>query len=88
MNRKNPSARSGFQLIWGIALLLVGVGLFIRIPQVMSQLAQLKVFAGATGIVRFCLYLVGVILVGGGLQKIVRYFRPPPSQGPVGPHDS
>lgn len=82
MNRKNPSARSGLQLIWGLALLLAGVGLFIRIPQVMPQLVQLRVFAGATGIVRFCLYLVGVILVGGGLQKIIRYFRPPPSVPP------
>jgi hypothetical protein len=93
MNRINPSSRSTLQLIWGIALLLAGVGVFIRVPQVIPRLAQLQVFAGATGIVRFCFYLIGVILMGGGLQKIVRYFRSPPSapsspQGPDDPHDS
>lgn len=93
MNGKNPSGRSIVQLIWGVALLLAGVGVFIRVPQVMPRIAQLQVFASATGIVRFCFYLIGVILIGGGLQKIVRYFRSPPSapsspQGPADPHDS
>ncbi|RJQ83703.1 MAG: hypothetical protein C4519_06420 [Desulfobacteraceae bacterium] len=93
MNRKSRSSRSIPQLIWGIALLLAGLGVFVRIPQVMPQIAQLEVFAGATWIIRFCFYLIGIILIGGGLKKIAGYFKASqsassPPQGPSDPHDS
>lgn len=62
-------------MIWGCALVLAGVGVFIRIPQVMPKIAQIETFSGATGIIRVCFYLMGVILIGGGLQKIFRYIK-------------
>jgi hypothetical protein len=33
-------------------------------------------FADVMGFVRFCFYLMGVILIGGGLKKLYYYFRP------------
>ena len=66
------SLKSNGQLIWGIALLLVGIAVFIRIPQVMLKLAEMGQFGGGS---RFGLYLMGVILVGGGVKKIVAYAK-------------
>jgi hypothetical protein len=66
---KDPSKNIG-QLIWGAALLLAGIGVFIRIPQVMPKIAEIEQFAGVTGIIRFCFYFIGIMLIGGGAKKI------------------
>jgi hypothetical protein len=66
---------ANFQLIWGIALLLAGIGVFFRIPQVMPRIEQIESFAAISGFIRFCFYLMGALLVGGGAQKIYRHFR-------------
>lgn len=60
-------------MIWGVALVLAGLGVFVRIPQVMPKIAQIEVFSNTTGIIRVCFYLMGIILVGGGIQKIYKY---------------
>jgi hypothetical protein len=76
---KNSSSRtentSPGQLIWGAALVLAGLGVFYRIPQVMPQIATIDAFAGALWIIRLCFYLMGIILVGGGAKKIFRHYR-------------
>jgi cobalamin biosynthesis protein CobD/CbiB len=59
-----------FQLIWGILLLLAGVGVFFRIPQVMPQIKTIETFASIIGFVYFCFYLLGFLLVVGGVKKI------------------
>jgi hypothetical protein len=41
----------------------------------MPKIAQIDTFAGATGIIRICFYLMGIILIGGGIQKVYRYFK-------------
>ncbi len=71
--------KAGGQLIWGVALILVGIGVFLRIPQVMPKLAELEQFVGAMGFIRFCLYLMGIILLGGGIKKIIAYIQSPVS---------
>ena len=73
MQKQEPSSNGTLQLIWGIALALAGVGVFVRIPQVMPKIAQIEVFSTSTGIIRICIYLMGIILLGGGIQKIYRY---------------
>jgi hypothetical protein len=76
---ENPSSSkkstSPGQLIWGGALVLAGLGVFYRIPQVMPQIATIDTFAGALWIVRLCFYLMGLILIGGGAKKIIRHYR-------------
>jgi uncharacterized membrane protein len=69
--------RSGdnLQLIYGIALLLAGLGVFYRIPQVMPQISAIKQFASAVWFIRFCFYFMGIILIGGGVKKILGHFK-------------
>jgi len=59
-----------FQLIWGILLLLAGVGVFFRIPQVMPQIKSIETFASIIGFVYFCFYMLGFLLILGGAKKI------------------
>ncbi len=58
------------QIIWGIALTLAGIGVFFRIPEVMPRIEQIKQFASVMFFIRFSFYLLGMILIGGGLKKI------------------
>jgi hypothetical protein len=64
------------QLIWGTALVLVGVAVFFRIPQVMPQLAQMGQSDTTLWVIRVCFYLMGVLLIGGGIGKFIRHFYP------------
>ena len=58
------------QVIYGIALTLAGIGVFYRIPQVMPKVEQIQQFSSVIGFIRFCFYLMGVLLIGGGIKKI------------------
>lgn len=62
--------RTTLQMIWGIALVLAGIGVFYRIPQVMPKIERIEQFSSAMFYVRFCFYLLGVLLIGGGSKKI------------------
>jgi hypothetical protein len=63
------------QVIYGIALTLVGIGVFYRIPQVMPKIEQIKQFSSVIGFIRFSFYLMGVLLIGGGLKKIYGNYK-------------
>ena len=63
------------QLAWGLALILMGVAFFFRFPYVLE-----RVFSGGqSGIfhffVKLCMILVSVILVGGGIKKLIHIQR-------------
>jgi hypothetical protein len=65
-----------FQLIWGVALVLAGIGVFYRIPQVWPQIEKIEFFSSVLPFIRFCFYLIGIMLVGGGSKKIYEnYFK-------------
>ena len=57
-------------LAWGVALVLAGVGIFFRLPQVMPRIEDIAQFAGASGFIRFSFYFMALILIGGGVRKI------------------
>jgi hypothetical protein len=61
------------QLIWGVLLVLAGIGLFFRIPQLMPGIKKIEQFSPF--IIYFCLYLVAVLLIAGGGRKIYTYLR-------------
>jgi len=63
------------QVIYGIALTLAGLGVFYRIPQVMPRIEQLQQFSSVIGFIRFSFYLMGVLLIGGGLKKIYGNYK-------------
>ena len=59
------------QMVWGVALLLAGVGMFFSIPEkIPAVLEQHPHLANAKYFIYFCFYLIAVILAGGGLKKI------------------
>ncbi|SLM33248.1 conserved hypothetical protein [Desulfamplus magnetovallimortis] len=62
--------KRNIQLIWGALLMMAGLGVFYRIPQVMPKILEIEAFAEATGIIKFCFYLLGILLVYGGGKKI------------------
>jgi len=69
------SRRTIGQTIWGAALLLAGIGVFIRVPQVMPEIAKIEQFSSVTGIIRFCFYFIGVMLIGGGGKKLYASYK-------------
>jgi hypothetical protein len=64
-----------FQVVWGFLLVLAGVGVFFRIPQVMPKVRTIESFASAIGFVYFCFYLLGFLLILGGVRKIFANYK-------------
>ena len=58
------------QIVWGVVLVLAGIGVFFRIPQVMPEIQKIEHFSSAIFLIRFCFYFLGVLLIGGGAKKI------------------
>jgi hypothetical protein len=72
--------KAKLHLIWGAALLLMGIGVFFRIPQVMPRVREIAQLSAISGFVQFCFYFMGVLLVGGGARKVylsLQALRPP-----------
>ncbi len=67
--------RPRLQLVWGVLLLLAGVGLFFRIPQVMPQIKQIDYFAAVIPFIYFCMYFVAVFLIAGGARKLYLSYK-------------
>jgi hypothetical protein len=36
----------------------------------MPQIAEIEQFANVTGVIRFCFYFIGIMLIGGGAKKL------------------
>lgn len=53
----------------------MGVAVFFRIPQVMPRLTDMGQSDITVGFLRICFYLIGFILVGGGVKKVIDYFK-------------
>lgn len=70
-----PDKKNKLQLIWGVLLLLAGVGVFFRIPQLMPEIKKIEHFAAYIPFIYFCFYLLGVLLVVGGARKVYRYIQ-------------
>ena len=69
MNQKNR-----FQLIWAAALILMGVGIFFRVPVVVEKMAGAFDTKAGLYFFRFSFYLIAVILIGGGIKKIQKFW--------------
>jgi len=74
MNDKKTSV----QVVWGWLLIVFGAGMFFRIPQVMPRIREFECFSSGFGLAfaYFSLYLIGVLLIGGGARKIYVHSRP------------
>lgn len=75
-HQDQPSEHNArFHIVWGVILVLAGIGVFIRIPQVMPKIEEIEFFSRVLLWVRFCFYLLGVLLIGGGSRKIYENYR-------------
>lgn len=63
------------QLIWGGLLVLAGIGVFFRIPQVMPRIKTIESFASVIWFIYVCFYLMGILLIMGGARKLYENFR-------------
>ncbi len=64
--------KSNFQIAWGIALVLMGIMVFFRIPQVLPEIERIETFSSSIGFIKFCFYFMAVMLTAGGGQKLYR----------------
>ena len=63
------------QIVWGILLVLAGVGVIFRTPVVMARIETIEQFAPSAFIIRICCYGLGILLIGGGSKKIFDHFQ-------------
>ena len=70
-----PEKKNKLQLIWGVLLILAGIGVFFRIPQLMPEIKKIKHFAAYIPFIYFCFFLIGVLLVAGGGRKVYHYWK-------------
>jgi hypothetical protein len=59
------------QPVWGLALFAMGIAFFFQIPDIMSRISEISYFQGVLTFMRICLYIMSILLVGGGLQKLM-----------------
>lgn len=69
------SEKKVFQLIWGFMLVFAGMGVFFKIPHRMTQIASFEQSSFELMVIRYCLYLLGVLLIWGGGKKIYNNIR-------------
>jgi uncharacterized membrane protein HdeD (DUF308 family) len=67
--------KNTLQFIWGVLLVLAGIGLFFRIPQLMPGIKKIEQFAPFIYFIYFSFYLIGVLLIAGGARKVYTYVR-------------
>jgi len=67
--------KATFQLIWGVLLVLMGIALFVQVPQVMERIVQIEYYAAIKWFIRIIIYLIAVMLVGGGARKIYDNYK-------------
>jgi hypothetical protein len=71
----DKEGKSRLQLAWGVLLVMTGIGLFFRIPEVIPQIRQIEYFIGVIPFIYFCFYFMAVFLIGGGTKKIYRHYK-------------
>ena len=76
MRNEKPAQPNTIQMVYGFLLAAAGISIFLRFDQVIPpKLGQFSTFSGAMWFIRFCFYLMGIILIGGGARKIGHYFK-------------
>ena len=48
----------------------MGLSLFFQVPQVMERIVQIEYYASIKWLIRIIIYIIAVMLIGGGAKKI------------------
>jgi hypothetical protein len=82
------SSKSNIQLIWGAALILVGISVFFKVPLVVPKLKTMGLSHATIGFFSVCLYIIGFVLVGGGVRKWIQHFKPEEDASDANPSEN
>ena len=63
------------QLIWGLLLVLAGVGVVFRLNSLESELDAIAGQPSTALFIRICIYVMAILLIGGGIRKIRGYYK-------------
>jgi hypothetical protein len=63
------------QLIWGGLLVLMAIAFFFQIPQAMLRIKSIESSSLEIGFIYFCLYLIDLGLLLGGVKKIYANYQ-------------
>lgn len=80
----DDNSKATLQIVWGLLLVMAGVGLIFRIPQLIPQIRQIQSLDAALPFIYFCFYFMVVILIGGGARKLYVHGRALRSKNPPG----
>jgi len=64
-----------FQLVWGALLVLMGIAFFFQIPQAMHRIKSIESSTLEIGFIYFCLFLIDLGLIVGGVKKIYANYK-------------
>jgi len=64
-----------FTFYYGLVLIAVGIGVFFRIPEVVTQVETIEFFKNKIGIVTFCFYFLGFLLVLAGAIRVFKNYK-------------
>ena len=68
-------SKAVYHVVWGALILLMGVLLFIQVPQVMERITQIEYHRFVLWFIRIIIYLIAVLLIGGGARKIYENWK-------------
>jgi uncharacterized membrane protein HdeD (DUF308 family) len=77
MKKEQPAEKSSMQLYWGIALVLAGVAVLLRNMEIMPKLSEFQSYSKSLVVIFYC---IGIVLIFGGIKKIIHHFKPPRSE--------
>ncbi len=63
--------KNGLQRIWGFALVLMGIAVIFRIPEILERVKDNPLFTSGKMYIQFCFYFISMILIVGGIKKIM-----------------
>jgi len=64
-----------FGFYYGILLIIVGLGVFYRIPDVLVQIGNIEFFKQKLLVVKVCFYILGILLIWAGGIRIHRNYK-------------
>ena len=62
-------------MTWGVLLTVMGIVLIFRVPYVMERVVEIEYYASIKWFIRIILYIVALMLIGGGSRKIYDNYK-------------
>lgn len=63
--------KNSIKKIWGLALVLMGIALVFRVPEILDRLKDNPVFVSGRIYLSFSFYFVSLVLIVGGIKKMM-----------------